>query len=550
MGFKIAIIGAGSVGFTKKLFTDILCVPEFQDVEFALTDLSEHNLSMIREILETVVKVNKLPAKVTATTDRRKAIEGARYIISCVRVGGLEAYADDIRIPLKYGIDQCVGDTICAGGILYGQRNIPVILDFCKDIREVAAPGAKFLNYANPMAMNTWAAIEYGKVDTVGLCHGVQHGAEQIAEVLGAKSLSDLDYICSGINHQTWFVDLKLNGRPIGKDELVAAFEAHPVFSQQEKLRIDVLKRFGVYSTESNGHLSEYLPWYRKRPDEITRWIDMSDWIHGETGGYLRHSTETRNWFETEFPQFLSSAAKPFDKSKRSNEHASHILEALETGRVYRGHFNVKNNGIITNLPADAIIESPGFVDRFGINMVSGITLPEACAATCMASINVQRMSVHAAITGDIDLLKLAVLHDPLVGAVATPEEVWQMVDEMVVAQAEWLPQYAHAVPAARERLAEGKVKTRDWAGAARRTVRSIDELRVEKAAQKEAVTEGNEAGAAKDGRPVAAPVKTRERQARGVLPFGRNDDDTDTQAPYRRLELRRFADCAQRPRL
>jgi alpha-galactosidase len=488
MGFKIAIIGAGSVGFTKKLFTDILCVPEFQDVEFALTDVSEHNLSMIREILETVVKVNKLPAKVTATTDRRKAIEGARYIISCVRVGGLEAYADDIRIPLKYGIDQCVGDTICAGGILYGQRNIPVILDFCKDIREVAAPGAKFLNYANPMAMNTWAAIEYGKVDTVGLCHGVQHGAEQIAEVLGANSLTDLDYICSGINHQTWFVDLKLNGRPIGKDELVAAFEAHPVFSQQEKLRIDVLKRFGVYSTESNGHLSEYLPWYRKRPEEITRWIDMSDWIHGETGGYLRHSTETRNWFETEFPQFLSSAAKPFDKTKRSNEHASHILEALETGRVYRGHFNVKNNGIITNLPADAIIESPGFVDRFGINMVSGITLPEACAATCMASINVQRMSVHAAITGDIDLLKLAVLHDPLVGAVATPEEVWQMVDEMVVAQAEWLPQYAHAVPAARARLAEGRVKTRDWAGAARRTVRSIDELRVEKAAQKAAV--------------------------------------------------------------
>ncbi|TIS83550.1 MAG: alpha-glucosidase/alpha-galactosidase, partial [Mesorhizobium sp.] len=368
-----------------------------------------------------------------------------RYIISCVRVGGLEAYADDIRIPLKYGIDQCVGDTICAGGILYGQRNIPVILDFCKDIREVAETDAKFLNYANPMAMNTWAAIEYGKVDTVGLCHGVQHGAEQIAEVLGAKSPSELDYVCSGINHQTWFIELRLNGRAIGKEELVAAFEAHPVYSKQEKLRIDVLKRFGVYSTESNGHLSEYLPWYRKRPDEITRWIDMSDWIHGETGGYLRYSTETRNWFETEYPQFLEAASKPIDPAKRSNEHASHILEALETNRVYRGHFNVKNNGVITNLPQDAIIESPGFVDRFGINMAASITLPEACAATCMSSINVQRMSVHAAIAGDIDLLKLAMLHDPLVGAVSTPEEVWQMVDEMVVAQAAWLPQYADA---------------------------------------------------------------------------------------------------------
>lgn len=138
--FKIAIIGAGSIGFTKKLFTDILSVPELRDVEFALTDLSEHNLAMIKSILDRIVEANELPTRVTATTDRRKALEGARYIISCVRVGGLEAYADDIRIPLKYGVDQCVGDTICAGGILYGQRNIPVILDFCKDIREVAEP--------------------------------------------------------------------------------------------------------------------------------------------------------------------------------------------------------------------------------------------------------------------------------------------------------------------------------------------------------------------------------------------------------------------------
>ncbi|WP_237152244.1 alpha-glucosidase/alpha-galactosidase [Oryzibacter oryziterrae] len=477
---KIAIIGAGSVGFTKKLCMDILCVPEFADVEFALTDISEHNLSMVKAIVERIVAVNHLPAKITATTDRRKALEGARYVISCVRVGGLDAYADDIRIPLKYGVDQCVGDTICAGGILYGQRNIPVILDFCKDIREVAEAGAYFLNYANPMAMNTWAAIDYGKVNTIGLCHGVQHGGEQIAEVLGAGP-GELDFICSGINHQTWFVDVRLKGRKIGKDELIAAFEAHPVYSQQEKVRIDVLKRFGVYSTESNGHLSEYLPWYRKRPQEIDRWIDMSDWIHGETGGYLRYTTEQRNWFETDFPVFLEEAGKTLDPAKRSNEHASHILEALETGRVYRGHFNQKNNGVITNLPSDCIIESPGFVDRFGLNMAAGITLPEACAATCMASINVQRMSVHAAVTGDIDLLKAAVLHDPLVGAICNPEEVWQMVDEMVVAQAQWLPQYADALGAARARLAKGTVKTREWAGSARREVRNVEALREEK---------------------------------------------------------------------
>ncbi|WP_316863312.1 alpha-glucosidase/alpha-galactosidase [uncultured Cohaesibacter sp.] len=482
MSFKIAIIGAGSVGFTRTLFSDILKVPEFQDVEFALTDISEHNLSLIEQVLKTIKDTNGLNVRISATTDRRKALEGARYIVSCVRVGGLEAYEDDIRIPLKYGIDQCVGDTICAGGILYGQRNIPVILDFCKDIREVAEPGARFLNYANPMAMNTWAAIDHGKVDTIGLCHGVQHGGEQIAEVLGVDH-DDLDFICSGINHQTWFVDIRVKGRKISKDELVAAFEAHPVFSQQEKVRIDVLKRFGVYSTESNGHLSEYLPWYRKRPDEIVNWIDMSDWIHGETGGYLRFTRENRNWFETEFPSILEKAKKPFADYERSNEHASYILEGLETGRVYRGHFNQKNNGVITNLPHDAIIESPGFVDRFGINMAAGITLPLACAATCMASINVQRMSVEAAVTGDVEMLKLATLHDPLVGAICTPEEVWQMVDEMLVAQAQWLPQYAHAIPAAKDRLAKARIKTREWEGSARRKVRSIEEMREEKEA-------------------------------------------------------------------
>ena len=162
MSFKVTVIGAGSIGFTKTLISDLLKVPEFADVEFALTDINPHNLDMVRQVIETIIAVNDLPATVSATTDRRAAVAGARYVMSCVRVGGLEAFATDVNIPLKYGVDQCVGDTICAGGILYGQRNIPVILDFCKDIREVAEPGAVFLNYANPMAMNTWAADLYG----------------------------------------------------------------------------------------------------------------------------------------------------------------------------------------------------------------------------------------------------------------------------------------------------------------------------------------------------------------------------------------------------
>ena len=481
MTFKICIIGAGSVGFTKKLCQDILKVPEFEDIEIALTDINAHNLDMIAQIIRRVVSANGLKTRVTATTDRREALTGARYIMNCVRIGGLEAFADDIRIPLKYGVDQCVGDTICAGGILYGQRGIPAIMDFCRDIKDVAEPNALLLNYANPMVMMTWACIEYGGVRTVGLCHGVQNGHRQIANALKLP-MAEVDIVCSGINHQTWYLDIRHNGRQISRDELIAAFEAHPTFSRQEKVRIDVLKRFGFYSTESNGHLSEYLPWYRKRPDQIMDWISTDEWIHGETGGYLRYSTENRNWFEQDFPIFLEEAGGRLADYQRTDEHASWILEGLETGRVYRGHFNMRNGGIIRNLPDDCIIESPGFVDRFGINMVEGITLPDACAATCSASVNVQRMSVRAAMTGDVDLLKQAVLHDPLVGAICTPEEVWQMVDEMLVAQAQWLPQYAHAIPAAVERLKTPKVKTRDWAGAARFDVRSVEQMRDAKA--------------------------------------------------------------------
>ncbi len=476
---KLAIIGAGSVGFTRKLVRDLLTVAELRDCEIALHDINADNLSMVRQILARDIEANRLPTRLTSHAERRAALAGANYIVCCVRIGGLDAFATDIEIPLKYGVDQCVGDTICAGGIMYGQRSIPAILEFCRDIREVAAGGAWFLNYANPMAMNTWAAIDHGGIaNTIGLCHGVQNGWRQIADALGAERPEEVEYICSGINHQTWYTDIRFRGRQVGSQELLAAFEKHPKYSQTEKVRIDVLRRFGAYSTESNGHLSEYLPWYRKRPSEINQWIDLSAWINGETGGYLRVCTERRNWFETDFPRWLEEAGTPLSEYTRTDEHFSYIVEALETGRPYRGHFNVRNHGLVSNLPGDCIVETPGFVDRFGLNMVADITLPLGCAATWMTSVNVQRMAVRAAVTGDVDLLKLAVLHDPLVGAVCNPDEVWQMVDEMLVAGAEWLPQYADAIPGARERVAMGRVKTHSWTGAARLAVRSVEELR------------------------------------------------------------------------
>jgi alpha-galactosidase len=497
MPIKIAMIGAGSIGFTRRLMQDILAVPELQDTVFALTDLSEYNLDLVHQLCVRDIRENNLPARLIATTDRRAAIADADFIISTIRQGGLEAFQHDIDIPLRYGVDQCVGDTLCAGGIMYGQRTIPALLDFCRDIREVAKPGALFLNYSNPMAMNTWACNQYGGVKTIGLCHGVQGAHWQITGCVDqwAKRQGlippdykmhrrEVDVIAAGINHQTWFIKVNWRGHdmlPLLLDE----FRAHPYFSKTEKVRIDVLDRFGYYSTESNGHLSEYLPWYRKRPHEINGWIDLSSWINGETGGYLRVCTEGRSWFETDFPNWLKEPAPIIAQDKRSDEHGSWIIEALTTGRPYRGHFNIANRGHITNLPDGAIIEIPGYVDRTGINMPVIGDLPLACAATCSASIRVQQMSVEAAVHGDIKLLKQAMLHDPLVGAVCNPEEVWQMTDEMVVALAPWLPQYAAEVPKAAQRLKQHeingtRVTLHKGHGAARLHTKTIAEMSAE----------------------------------------------------------------------
>ncbi len=466
MSIKVAMIGAGSIGFTRRLVQDILTVPELQDTEFAFTDINRQNLDMVTQLVKRDIKANRLPAKVAATIDRRRALEGADYAFSLVRVGGLEAFKTDIEIPLKYGIDQCVGDTICAGGIMYGQRGIPVLLDFCRDIREVAAPGCVFMNYSNPMAMLTWACNRYGGVKTIGLCHGVHHSWEQIANVLSLP-MGEVDVVAAGINHQTWFIKVEHKGRDM-TGKLLAGFEKHPVYSKTEKVRIDMLRRFGYYTTESNGHVSEYVPWYRKRRKEIAKWIDRSDWIHGETGGYLRVCKETRNQFKKDFAKWMKAAAPEYSPENRSAEHGSYIVEAIETGRIYRGHFNTINNGCITNLPPDCVIEAPGYVDRTGLNMTLVGDLPLACAATCNVSVQVQRMAVEAAVHGDVNLLKQAMLHDALVGAVCNPPEVWQMVDEMLVAQAQWLPQYRKEIPKARKRLANLRIphprKTRDRA--------------------------------------------------------------------------------------
>ena len=508
MAVRVAFVGAGSIGFTRGIMHDILCVPELQDTEFRFTDINDRNLDMVAQLARRDIAHNKVAATVLSTTSRRTALEGADYVVNCTRIGGLEGFQLDIDIPLKYGVDQCVGDTLCAGGIMYGQRNIPQILAFCKDIREVAASDALFINYANPNAMNVWAALEHGGVRTVGCCHGVQGAHWQITHCIemwakktgrlprnyaspgmtpwkdGRAGITwglhrrEVPAIAAGINHQTWFVKVLFRGEDV-THLLPDLFGRHPVYRETEKVRIDVLKRFGYYSTESNGHLSEYLPWYRKRTGEIKDWIEMSSWINGETGGYLRVCTEGRNWFGTDFPNWLKQTPPTFSPDRRSEEHGSFIIEALETGRIYRGHLNVRNGGCIENMAPDSVVEVPCYVDATGIHTPAVGDLPLGCAAVCNASVSVQRLAVEAAVRGDVTLLKQAMMMDPLVGAVCTPPEISQMTDEMLVAQAAWLPQYRRELAKARKRLAsEPRLGTRSTHGAARIKTKSVAEMK------------------------------------------------------------------------
>ena len=483
---KIAFIGAGSIGFTRRLLADILSVPEFRDIEVAFTDINPRNLDMVTQLCQRDISSNGLGIKIQSTLDRREAFKNAKYVISCVRIGMLEAFTKDIEIPLRYGVDQCVGDTLCAGGVMYAQRDIAAFEGFCKDIREVALPGCMLLNYSNPCAMVTWYCNKYGGVPTVGLCHGVQGGHHLIAKALGLKQ-EEVDIICAGINHMTWYISVKHNGEELcGK--LLSALEADPDIARTEKVRIDIMKHFGYFSTESNGHLSEYVPWYRKHTQNIHKYIDLSSWIHGETGGYLRVCTEGRTWFETDFPNWLSQPPFEYAADKRSQEHGSHIIEALETGRIYRGHFNVVNNGAITNLPDDCVVEVPGYVDKNGISIPRVGDLPLGCAALCNSNVSVQRLAVEAGVRGDITLLRQAMLMDPLTGAACEPDAILQMTDEMLIEEAEWLPQYAPEIERAKRRLAAAKAEGTFippivTEGAARLHTKTVEEMRLDRAA-------------------------------------------------------------------
>jgi alpha-galactosidase len=441
---NIAIIGAGSTKFTRKLCRDIMRVPELEGSEFRLMDIDETLLNFSRRLMEREIEAHGLSYGLKATTDRREALRDAKYILSFARIGGLEAWKHDVEIPLRYGVDQCIGDTLGPGGILYGQRGVAAVLDFCRDIREVSAPGALFLNYTNPMSIITWAVEAEGGVNAVGLCHGVQHTTALLAKALDVPE-EDLVTQVGGVNHMAWFTELRSGDRAFGRDDILTAFENQPDLAARETCRLDILRRVGYFNTESNGFTTELLPWYRKRPDVLKEWIHADLESHHDSaislGGYKANFAGIGKYRE-ELETTVTAEIEPLDAEKRSEEHSSYIIEAMETGRPYRGTFNVRNGGCIDNLPPDAVVEVPCYVDRHGVSVPRFGPLPDMCASICSAMVSAQRLAVRAALTGDRWTLKQAVMMDPLAAAVCSTAQISDMVDEMLEAEKQWLPQY------------------------------------------------------------------------------------------------------------
>jgi len=430
---KVAIIGAGSIVFCKTLMLDILATPGLQDTEFALMAPSTGRTSQVEEFANRVIKANGLKASAWKTTDRREALKDADYVIATFQVGGVQGFEVDYKIPYKYGVDQCIGDTLGPGGIFRALRSIPAVIDMCHDMEEVC-PKATLLNYVNPMAMICWA-IGQTKVPFVGLCHGVQTTLDMISGYVDVPK-EQIDYLAAGINHMAWFLKIAHNGKDL-YPLLRERFEL-PEYYVNEKVRGEVFRHFGYFMTESTGHLSEYLPYFRKNQQALDLYCDEPA-FGGETGAYLNWCKYVAGKYEGQ--QILKDETT--NLPKRSIEYGSYIIEALETGKTFKLNGNVINNGMITNLPNDCCAEYPLYVDRTGIHKTYVGDLPSQCAALNLTNINVQRLAVEAGLSGDPETVVQACAMDPLRGAKLTLKAIREMATEMLEAESQWLPQFA-----------------------------------------------------------------------------------------------------------
>ncbi len=438
---KITFIGAGSIVFTRNLSNDILLTPALQDSTIALMDVDPARLEQAKGMVESVIQQKGLKAKVEATTDRRQAVSGADYVITTFQQGGLGPYAADIEIPQRYGVEQCVGDTLGPGGIFRGLRTIPVLLNLCHDMDAVAT-NALLLNYVNPMAANCWAVDRATGRPHVGLCHSVQGTSQMLARWLDVP-YDEVVYLCAGINHQAFFLKFR-QGEADLYPRLREVIQQEAIYGE-EPVRIDLMKYFGYFVTESSGHASEYVPYFRKSAqmvnDELVpRFTSPEDyWFDfGRTGGNLRHARSRLAAAESaEFQTRMHTPA-----TKRTSEYGSYIIEAMETNQLFRINGNVPNRGLLTDLPQGACVEVPCLVDGNGIQPTVVGALPPQLAALNRTNINVQQLIVEAALTGNVDAVYHAAMLDPLTAAVCTLPQIHAMVGEMLEAHEQWLPEF------------------------------------------------------------------------------------------------------------
>jgi len=434
MSRKIAMIGAGSVVFCKTLMSDIMATPALADSEFSLMSLPDPRLQRMEDFANRMIKDNGLPAKAWSTLDRQKAIKDADFVIVMIQVGGVEAFGIDYQIPLKYGVDQCIGDSLGPGGVFRGLRTIPVLVDIARDMEKLAKPGAIMLQYANPMAGNCLALGKVSNIPFVGLCHGVQTTLDLIARYCEVPK-SEITYTCGGINHMDWFLTLEHKGRDL-YPKLREVFEK-PEYYKNEKVRGEVFRHFGYFMTESTGHLSEYVPWFRKNKEALELYCDEPS-FGGETGAYY-------NWCKAIAEKYAKHDPLEYESTKiesRSVEYCSYIIEAVTTGKPFRLMGNVRNDGYISNLPDGCCVEVPTYADDTGLHPSAIGDLPSQCAAACMTNINVQILGGEAALDGDPEKIVHALALDPLTSAVCTLKQIREMCNEMLEAERQWLPQF------------------------------------------------------------------------------------------------------------
>ncbi|NPV81857.1 MAG: alpha-galactosidase [Firmicutes bacterium] len=432
---KITFIGAGSMVFTRNLVRDILTFPLLADATISLMDINEERLNFAKRAVEKIINQGKYPAKIEATTDRAKALEGADAVLCTILAGDVQVWRHDIEIPKKFGVDINVGDTRGPAGIFRALRTIPVMLDICHDI-ERYCPKAILLNYTNPMAMLCRAMQRETSVRVTGLCHSVQGTAEMLARWIGAP-MSEIDFVCAGINHQAWYLRYEWKGEDAYP--LIREAVKRPEIYQEEIVRNEMFLHLDYYVTESSGHNSEYSWWFRKRPDLIEKYCTHgTGWNPGEYAYILKEYLKREDTWKDDVEEWLSKDIS----LERGHEYAAYIINAVLGGEPYEFNGNVPNTGIISNLPENACVEVPVLANRRGFNPIHVGALPPQLAALNNISIAVEEMAVEGALTGNPRLVFHAIAYDPLTAAVLSLSEIKDMVSAMFRQNEPYLPQF------------------------------------------------------------------------------------------------------------